>query len=192
MCLHLKTNFFWFQTNETILVVTAEYRRKENRSRHDHHKFAATVYLGDDGVVGEGDALLLNLAEAALVEELRDGLQVGGAPGEVGGGLDEHLHGGLVHADKGASVDVAEAEELEDLLHLGGNTVGTLDADDEDDLGLIGDVELGRVLRDALEADNGLLLLAVLLDVLLSTLEDLLADGLALLLVAKVGKETKA
>ena len=33
--------------------------------------------LLNDGVVGEGDALLVNLAVAALVDKLTDGLQVG-------------------------------------------------------------------------------------------------------------------
>lgn len=54
-----------------------------------------------------------------------------------------------------------------------------LDADDEDELGLLGNVELAALLGDTSKADLLALCLAVLLDVLLSTLE----DDTALLLV---------
>ena len=65
-----------------------------------------------------------------------------------------------------------ETEELEDLAGLGGDLVDTLDADQEDELGLSGDVERAILLGGALEADLLALNVAVLLDVGLGALED--------------------
>jgi len=79
-----------------------------------------------------------------------------------------------------------ETEKLKDLARLGGDLVDTLDADDEDQLGLSGDVERAILLGNAGKADLLALGIAVLLDVLLSTLEDdaaLLLVGLLLLLL---------
>jgi hypothetical protein len=90
-----------------------------------------------------------------------------------------------------------EAEKLKDLARLGGDLVDTvielatearnaskdallpLDADDEDQLGLSGHVERTILLGDPVQADLLALSIAILLDVLLSTLE----DNAALLLV---------
>lgn len=55
-------------------------------------------------------------------------------------GLDDaqHVDRGLVELDEDAVVDLQEAEELEDLAHLGRDAVDTADADDE------GKLVLGR------------------------------------------------
>jgi hypothetical protein len=133
--------------------------------------------LLDDRVVSDGDALAVDLGVTALVDELADGLEVGLAVGDVGLNKAEHLLGGLGHADEDTVVDLEEAEKLEDLLGLGGNLGDTLEADDEVDLGLGGDVEVAGLAGLALEADLLLLLGNVLLDVLVGTLEDDLALG---------------
>lgn len=77
--------------------------------------------LLDDGVVGDGDALAVDLGVAALVDELADGLEVDLAVGDVGRDEVEHLLGRLGDADKDTVVDLEQAEELEDLLGLGGD-----------------------------------------------------------------------
>lgn len=126
----------------------------------------------NDGVVGKSSALLVDLAVTTLVDELLDGLQVGVTVGDPG--LDDlkHLSGGLGDADEDTVVDLKETEELEDLAGLGGNLVDTLDADDEHQLALSGDVGRVVLLGGAGKADLLALSIAVLLDVLLSTLED--------------------
>lgn len=139
--------------------------------------------LLDDGVVSERSALLVDLAVSALVDKLLDGLEVGVAVGDPGLDDLDHLGGGLGDLDEDAVVDLEEAQQLEDLARLGRHLVDTLDADQEDQLGLGGDVEGALLLGDARQADLLALLLAVLLDVLLSTLE----DGGALLLVGLKG-----
>jgi len=151
---------------------------------HADNAVLAEVLL-NDGVVGKSDTLLVDLAVSTLVDELLDGLQVGVTVSDPGLDDLEHLSGGLGDLDEDTVVDLKETEKLENLAGLGGHLVDTLDTDDEDQLGLSGDV--GRVLRlgNAGETDLLTLGIAVLLDVLLGTLEDdttlLLVGGLLLL-----------
>jgi len=135
--------------------------------------------LLDDVVVGDGEALLVDLSVAALVDELTDGLQVGVAVCDEGLDDLQHLAGGLGEPDEDTIVDLEETEELQSLALLGVDLVDTLDTDNEGKPGLSGD-EKGIVpLRGALGLDNVALGLDVLLVVLLGALE----DGLALLFV---------
>jgi hypothetical protein len=92
----------------------------------------------NDSVVADGNTLLVELGVTALVEELAHGLEVGVAPGNVGPDELEHLEGGLVDADEGGVEDLPQAEELENLLDLGADTVDTTDTDDK------GKLVLGR------------------------------------------------
>jgi len=139
----------------------------------------------NDGVVGESNALLVDLSVSTLVDQLTDGLQVGVSVGDPWLDNLEHLQGGLGHADKNTIVDLEETEELEDLAGLWCNLVDTLDTDNEDQLLLGWNVEGAILLRQTVEADFLTLRITVLLDVLLSTLEDnttLLLLSLSLLL----------
>lgn len=140
--------------------------------------------LLDNGVIGEGNALAVDLAISALVDELLDALEVGVTIGNPRLNNLDHLSGSLGDADEDTVVDLEKTEELKDLAGLGGNLVDTLDADDEDQLGLGRDVERAILLGSAGEADLLALGVTVLLDVLLSTLEDdatLLLVGLDLI-----------
>jgi hypothetical protein len=138
---------------------------------HADNAVLAEVLL-DDGVVGEGNTLLVDLSVAALVDELLDALQVGVTVGDPRLDDLDHLLGGLGDADEDTVVDLEETEELEDLAGLGGDLVDTLDADQEDQVALGRDVEGAILLGNASEADLLALGITVLLDVLLSTLED--------------------
>ena len=100
--------------------------------------------LLNDGVVGEGDALLVDLAVAALVDKFSDRLQVG-LPGsdnedntnnrnvhnapvsDIGLNQTEHLLGRLRDLDEDTIVDLKETEELEDFAGLRCNVVDTED-----------------------------------------------------------------
>ena len=77
----------------------------------------------DDLVVGERDALLIDFAVAALVDEGADGLEVRVAVGDVGLDDLEHFGGGLREADEDAVVDLEEAQQLEDLAWFGSDFV---------------------------------------------------------------------
>jgi hypothetical protein len=138
--------------------------------------------LLNNGVVGKSNTLLVDLSVTTLVDKLLDGLQVGVTVGDPRLNNLEHLSDGLGDLDEDTVVDLEETEELEDLAGLGRHLVDTLDTDDEDQVGLGGDV--GRVLRlgNAVKTDLLTLSIAVLLDVLLSTLE----DDLTLLLVGSL------
>lgn len=126
----------------------------------------------DDGVVGKSNTLLINLSVTTLVDELTNGLKVGVTVGDPWLNNLEHLKGSLGHADEDTVVDLKETEKLEDLAGLWCDLVDTLDADNKDQLRLGWDVERTRLLGDTSKTDLLTLLIAVLLDVLLSTLED--------------------
>mmetsp|Transcript_83662 Transcript_83662/g.147984 ORF Transcript_83662/g.147984 Transcript_83662/m.147984 type:complete len:224 (-) Transcript_83662:64-735(-) len=131
--------------------------------------------FGDDFVGRQRDALLVHLAEAALVDELTHGLLVGVAKGDVGDDPLQHLQGGLVDLDKGGVVDLAQAQQLQDLAHLGRDTHDTADTHDQDEVGL----RLHKVVAGgaglAAAADEHALALAVLLHVGLGIAEGTLA-----------------
>lgn len=126
----------------------------------------------DDGVVGESNALLLDLSVSTLVNELADGLQVGVSVGDPWLDDLEHLKSCLGHANKDTVVDLEETEKLEDLAGLWCDLVDTLDTNNEDELVLSWDMERTILLGQTLKTDLFTLCVTVLLDVLLGTLED--------------------
>jgi len=138
---------------------------------HADNAVLAEVLL-DDLVVGEGSALLVDLSVTTLVEELTDGLQVRVTVGNVGVDDGQHLLGSLGETDEGTAVDLEQTEQLEDLAGLGSDLVDTLDTDNEDQLGLILNVEVTLLAGNTVEADLLALSVAVLLDVGLGALED--------------------
>jgi len=138
---------------------------------HADNAVLAEVLL-NDLVVGEGSAHLVHLSVTALVEKLTDGLQVGVTVGNVGVDDGQHLLGSLGETDEGTRVDLEQTQELEDLAGLGGDLVDTLDTDNEDQLGLILNVEVTLSAGNAVEADLLALSIAVLLNVGLGALED--------------------
>jgi hypothetical protein len=154
-----------------LLEVGADRVDLVDKVLHADNAVLAEVLL-NDGVVGKSNALLVDLTITTLVDELLDGLEVGVTVGDPGLDNLEHLGGGLGDLDEDTVVDLEETEELEDLAGLGGNLVDTLDADDEDQLGLGRDVGGVLLLSNTVEADLLTLAIAVLLDVLLGTLED--------------------
>jgi hypothetical protein len=160
---------------------------------HADDAVLAEVLL-NDGVVGEGNALLVDLSVTALVDKLLDGLQVGVTVSDPGLDDLEHLSGGLGDTDEDTVVNLKQTEKLEDLAGLGGHLVDTLDADDEDQSSLSRDVGRVALLGLTVKADLLALSIAVLLDVLLSTLKDDLALVLAALLrllVSMIPKDFK-
>lgn len=73
----------------------------------------------DDRVVRDGDALLVHLSEPALVDQLPHRLQVGVPVGHVRLDETEHLDRGGIQFHEHGVVDLAKAEKLQDLAHLG-------------------------------------------------------------------------
>jgi hypothetical protein len=79
----------------------------------------------DDGVIGEGDALLIDLAISALVNQLAHGFEVRLAVGDVGFYQAEHLLRRLRRLHEHAVVDLQETKELENFSWLWCNLVNT-------------------------------------------------------------------
>jgi hypothetical protein len=78
---------------------------------HADNAVLAEVLL-NDGVVGEGDALLVDLTVTTLVDEVLDGLEVGVTVGNPGLDKLDHLRGGLGDADEDTVVDLEKTEKL--------------------------------------------------------------------------------
>ena len=114
------------------------------------------------------------------VDEFADGLLVGVTVGNKRLNNLEHLQGGLGESDEDTVVNLQQTKKLQSLALLRINLVDTLDTDDKGKLVLGRDVKLVLLLGLALQADLLTIGIAVLLDVLLSTLEDDLALLLAL------------
>ena len=89
----------------------------------DHAVLAEVVF--NQLIVGEGNALLVDLAVSSLVDQLPHRLEVGIAVGNEWVDDGEHLLRGLGDFDKDTVVDLEETEELEDLSWFGSNLVDT-------------------------------------------------------------------
>ena len=135
----------------------------------------------DDAVVSDGNALLVNVGKSALVDELADSLEGGVAEGDVGLDDAEHLKDGLGETNEDTVVELAQAQQLQDLAGLGAHVVDTADANHESDLGLRLNEEGAGSLSITTSLDQLQLTCTVLLGVSLSTLEDDLAGVSALL-----------
>ncbi len=126
----------------------------------------------NDRVVGKSNALLVDLSVTTLVDKLADSLEVWVTVGDPWLDDLQHLEGSLGHTNKDTVVDLEKTKELEDLAWLWSNLVDTLDTDNKDKLVLSCNIVRTLLLGEALKTDLLALLVAVLLDVLLSTLED--------------------
>lgn len=147
-----------------------------------------TKLLLDDSVVVDRDTLLVDLGESTLVDKLTDRLEVRVTPGDVGTNPLKHLKGSLGQSDESTRVDLGKTEKLQDLTGLGGNLHDTLDTNNKGKRSLSGDVEVTGLLGFTLHTNLVGLLLTVLLDVLLSTLEDDLTLGSGSLFLFNSGK----
>jgi len=140
----------------------------------------------DDGVVGDGDALLVELSESTLEDELLNSGARGVTVSYVRLDKTEHTDGRLVELDEGSIVDLTKTEELHDLLGLGRDSNGTSDTDDKSNLGLGGDVESTLGLGLTTVGNSGIVGGLVLSSVLLGGGDGILLV-LTLLLLSLVG-----
>ena len=92
---------------------------------HADNAVLAEVLL-NELVVGKGNALLVDLSVATLVDELTDGLEVGVTVGDEGVDNGQHLLGGLGETDEDTVVDLEQTEELQDLAGLRSDLVDTV------------------------------------------------------------------
>jgi len=100
-----------------LLKVGADCDDLMNQVFHaDNAEFAEVVL--NDGVVREGNTLLVDLAVSSLINELLDGLKVGIAIGNPRLDHLDHLGCRLGDPDKDAVVDLKETEKLKNLARL--------------------------------------------------------------------------
>jgi hypothetical protein len=80
----------------------------------------------DDSIVGESNALLVDLSISTLVDELTGCLEVGVSVGNPWLDNLQHLKGSLGHANEYTIVDLEKTEKLEDLAGLWCDLVDTV------------------------------------------------------------------
>jgi len=132
----------------------------------------------NDTVVGKGDTGAVDLAVTTSVDKLADGGAGGMSVGNKGLNVADHVHGGLVDAHEDSVVELAETEQLHDLLLLGGELVDTAGTDNESNLGLGLNEERTVLLGSALVVNQFLVGSGVLGGVLLGVGEGSGALGL--------------
>jgi len=133
----------------------------------------------NDGVVSERNTLLVDLAITTLVNQLAYRLEIWVTVGDIRLNNAKHLNGGLRKTDENTVIDLKETKKLESLALLWINLVDTLDTNHKGKLWFSRNIE--RTIRFGNSSKTNLFAfgITVLLDVLLSTLE----DSLPLLLV---------
>ena len=115
----------WPEEVADLLEVGADSVDLVNQILHaDDSVFAQRLF--NNLIVSEGDALLVDLSIATLVDKLTNGLQVGVPIGNVWVDDGKHLSGSLGKTDEDTIVDLQETEELKNLARLWCNLVDTL------------------------------------------------------------------
>ncbi|NAV55483.1 hypothetical protein FGF86_23460 [Salmonella sp. zj-f77] len=69
-----------------------------------------TEGLFNDGVIGKGDSLTVNLSETSLVDELRDGVSGGITESDEGKDSLDHVQRSLVNSEESTVVELSESE----------------------------------------------------------------------------------
>eukprot|EP00414_Alexandrium_minutum_P006138 CAMPEP_0113828878 /NCGR_PEP_ID=MMETSP0328-20130328/5509_1 /TAXON_ID=39455 /ORGANISM="Alexandrium minutum" /LENGTH=174 /DNA_ID=CAMNT_0000796911 /DNA_START=147 /DNA_END=668 /DNA_ORIENTATION=+ /assembly_acc=CAM_ASM_000350 len=134
--------------------------------------------LRDDLVVRERDALLVDLSEPALVDELPHRLQRGIAVGDVGVHQLQHVEDGLVDLHEDAVVELPhQPQQLQHLPHLRADLDDADDADHEEELRLGLDEEVAFDLGFPAQSNQ----LTLMFSILLVVLEGPHLQGMALL-----------
>lgn len=128
-----------------------------------------TKWIGED----------LHLAIASLIDQLTNGLKVWITVGDIRFNNAKHLDGSFSETDENAIVDLKKTKKLKSLALLWINLVDTLDTNHKGKLWFSRDVEGSIRLGNSSKANLLTFRITILLDVLLSTLE----DGFSLLLV---------
>lgn len=83
--------------------------------------------LFNDRVVGDGNALLVDLCKPSFVDNFTHVLEVWVSPGNVGRDPLQHLEGGFVETNKCSAVDLGKTEQLQDFARLWCNLVDTME-----------------------------------------------------------------
>lgn len=90
----------------------------------------------------ERNALAGHFSETTLVNQIFHRFQGGVSVCNKGFNQSEHFSGGGIHANENTVVDLAKAEQLQNLFHFRGQTNNTTNSNDENNFFLRRDVNL--------------------------------------------------
>jgi hypothetical protein len=114
----------WPEEVGCLLEVGADGKDLVDQILHTDDTVLAKVGL-NERVIGQRNALLVNLSVTALVDQLASGLEIRVSVGDPWLNDLEHLKGGLGQTNEDTIVDLEETEKLEDLAGLRSNLVDT-------------------------------------------------------------------
>merc|ERR1740130_1186942 len=125
-----------------------------------------TELIRNDFVVAEGNAALVDLAKATLVDEIARCLERRVAVSDIWLHIFEHLQNGFVDLQEDTVVQLLQAKQLQDLSGLGAELNDANNARDEKKLGLRLHEEISCSLslaagRDELALEGGILLVVL-------------------------------
>jgi len=126
----------------------------------------------DDGIIGQWNALFVDFAITALVDELSDGLEIWITISNIWFDNTEHFDSSLGETNKYTIVDLKETKKLKSLALLWVNFVDTFDSDYESKFWFSGNIEGAIGFGNTSETDLLPLCLTIFLNVLLGALED--------------------
>ena len=143
----------------------------------------------DDGVIRDGNALLVDLGESALVQKRADGGEARVSVCDERFNQAEHGDGSGVQLNEDSVVDLTQTEELQNLAHFRRDSHDTTNADDQSHLRFR--VHVNAAFSLGLTADTNQVVLdsTVLLDVLFGTLESFILLGGLVLQLGNEGRE---
>ncbi len=110
--------------------------------------------VGHHTVVRQRHSLSRDLSEAALVDKLLRGLEVGVSVCDERLDKAKHLGGSGVDTHEDTVVDLSKTEQLKDLLDLGGNIQDTSDTNDKNKLLLVANEDLAFTLGNTTIVDG--------------------------------------
>ena len=117
--------FEWPQEVACLFEIRSDGKDLVDQILHAHNTVLAQVVL-DQLIVGERNTLFVDFAVAALVNELADGLEVWVTISDVRFDDFEHLASGFCEPNEDTTVDLNEAQQLENLAGLRSNFVDTV------------------------------------------------------------------
>jgi len=126
----------------------------------------------DNGIVCERNALLIDFAVSAFVDQFTNRLQVGFTICDVGLDKSEHLLSRLGSFNENTVIDLKQTEQLQNFARLWSDFVDTSNTNNKIYLGLSRDVEVTGSPCSTLQSDLLLLLIQILLYIRLRAFED--------------------
>jgi len=151
--------------------VLADNEDLMNNVLNAENAFAAKFFF-DDGVVRDGNALMVDFGESSFVDQLSHCLQIRCSVSDVRFNEFEHFLSGGVQTDENGVVDLSQSQQLQDLSRFGIHSVDTSDTNNKSEFGFGFNIEVSGNSGSSSQFDQRSLSVSVLFHIVLCSLED--------------------